>query len=66
MKDIRRIFLSAYPGPTNYMSEIAAKDAFIAALTDRDLMVRTLERESRNLDQCILECGSKILTIQGV
>ena len=45
MKDIRRLFLSAFPGPVNYMSEIAAKDAFISALGDRDLMVKVLERE---------------------
>ena len=36
MKNVRRLFLAAYPGPTKYMSEIAAKDAFITALLDRD------------------------------
>ena len=48
MKDIRRLFLSAYPGPTNYMSEIAVKDAFITALVDRDLKIKT-RNESRRL-----------------
>ena len=51
MKDIRRIFLSAYPGPTNYMSEIALKDAFITALVDRDLMIKTMEWEPKTLDE---------------
>ena len=51
MKDIRRIFLSAYPGPTNYMSEIAIKDAFITALVDRDLTIKTMEREPKTLDE---------------
>ena len=51
MKDIRRIFLSAYPGPTNYMSEIALKDAFITALVDRDLVIKTMEREPKTLDE---------------
>ena len=51
MKDIRRIFLSAYPGPTNYLSEIALKDAFITALVDRDLMIKTMEREPKTLDE---------------
>ena len=36
MKDIRRMFLSAYLGPTNYMSDIVVKYAFIAVLVDRD------------------------------
>ena len=51
MKDVRRLFLAAYPGPTNYMSGIAAKDAFITALSDRDLMVKVLEREPETLDE---------------
>ena len=51
MNDIRRIFLSAYPGLTNYMSEIALKDAFITALVDRDLMIKTMEREPKTLDE---------------
>ena len=51
MKDIRRIFLSAYPGPTIYMSEITLKDAFITALVDRDLMIKTMEREPKTLDE---------------
>ena len=45
MKDVRRLFLAAHPGPTNYISKIVAKDAFITALSDRDLMVKVLERK---------------------
>ena len=51
MKDIRRLFLSAFPGPVNYMSDLAAKDAFISALGDRDLMVKVLEREPATLNE---------------
>ena len=36
MKDIRRLFLLAYPGPSNYLSDITAKNAFVDALDDRD------------------------------
>ena len=35
LTDVRRLFTQAYPGPPNYMSKIAAKDAFIDALNDR-------------------------------
>ena len=51
MKDIRRLFLSAFPGPVNYMSELASKDAFISALGDRDLMVKVLERVPATLNE---------------
>ena len=44
MKDIRRLFMLAYPGPSNYLSDITAKDAFIDALDDRELMIRVMER----------------------
>ena len=44
MTDIRRIFLSAYPGPTNYMSEIDVKDAFIATLRTLDGAYNVTER----------------------
>ena len=36
LKDIRRLFLLAYPGPQNYMTLITARDAFIDALNDRE------------------------------
>jgi len=51
LKDIRRLFMLAYPGPVNYMTEITAKDAFVDALNDRELMVKVLEREPNTLDQ---------------
>ena len=51
LKDIRRLFLLAYPGPQNYMTLITARDAFIDALNDRDLMIKVMEREPSNLDQ---------------
>ena len=51
LKDVRRLFTQAYPGPPNYMSELAAKDAFIDALDDRELMIKVCEREPGTLDQ---------------
>ena len=51
LKDVRRLFTQAYPGPPNYMSEIAAKDAFVEALNDRELMIKVCEQEPGTLDQ---------------
>ena len=51
LKDIRRLFALAFPGPPNYLSELTAKDAFIDALGDRELMIKVLEREPKTLDQ---------------
>ena len=51
MKDIRRLFLLAYPGPSNYLSDLTAKDAFVDALDDRELMIRVMEREPKNLEE---------------
>ena len=51
MKDVRRLFLQAYPSPSNEFSEIMARDAFINALQDRDLILKVLEREPTTLEQ---------------
>ena len=51
LKDIRRLFAQAFPGPPNYLSELTARDAFIEALNDRELMIKVLEREPTTLDQ---------------
>ena len=51
LKDIRRLFMMAYPGPPSYMVEITARDAFIDALNDRELMIKVMEREPNTLDQ---------------
>ena len=51
MMDIRRLFALAYPGPKSYMSDIAAKDSFIDALDDKELMIRVMEREPKNLEE---------------
>ena len=51
LKDIRRLFMLAYPGPPSYMSELIACDAFITALNDRELMLKVMEREPSSLDQ---------------
>ena len=58
LQDIRRLFLLAYPGPQNYMTLITARDAFIDALDDRDLMIKVMEREPSSLDQAfkVAEC----------
>ena len=51
MKDIRSLFLQAYLGQSSMMSEIMARDAFVSALQDRDLILKVMEREPQTLDQ---------------
>ena len=51
MMDIRRLFSLAYPGPSNYMTDLAAKDSFVDALDDKELMIRVMEREPKNLEE---------------
>ena len=51
MKDICSLFLQAYPGPSNSLSEVMARDAFVNALQDRDLMIKVLKREPATLEQ---------------
>ena len=51
MKDIRHVFLQAYLGPSSSLSEIIARDAFVNALQDRDLIIKIMEREPTSLDQ---------------
>ena len=51
LKDLRRLFMQAFPGPQNYATEIMARDAFIAALDDRDLTIKVMEREPATMDQ---------------
>ena len=53
MKDVRRLFLQAYPSPSNEFSEIMARDAFINALQDRELILKVLEREPTTLEQAL-------------
>ena len=43
--------MQAYPGPQNYATVNLARDAFIAALDDRDLMIKVMEREPATMDQ---------------
>ena len=51
MMDIRRLSALAYPGPSNYMTNLVAKDSFIDALDEKDLMIRVMEREPKNLEE---------------
>src|SRR6218665_1699199 len=51
LHDIRRLVVLAYPVPTNETTEIIAKDAFIEALRDRELALKTREREPKSLDE---------------
>ena len=65
MKDVRHLFMLAFPGPPNYMSKLMARDAFIDALSDRELMIKVMEREPGTLDQAYkiaerLELNQKI------
>ena len=51
MKDIRRLFMQAYPAQNDVLSASVAKDAFIDALEDKELMIRVMEREPQTLDE---------------
>ena len=51
MMDIRRLFALAYQGPSNYMSDLVAKESFIDALDEKDLMIRVMEREPKSLEE---------------
>ena len=51
MRDIRRLFIQAYPGQNDVISTSIAKDAFIDALDDKELTIRVMEREPQTLDE---------------
>ena len=51
MRDIRRLFIQAYPAQNDVLSTSVAKDAFIDALEDKELMIRVMEREPQTLDE---------------
>ena len=51
MRDIRRLFIQAYPAQNDVLSTSVAKDAFIDALDDKELMIRVMEREPQTLDE---------------
>ena len=51
MRDIRRLFIQAYPAQSDVLSTSVAKDAFIDALEDKELMIRVMEREPQTLDE---------------
>ena len=51
MRDIRRLFMQAYPAQNDVLSTSVAKDAFIDALEDKELMIRVMEREPQTLDE---------------
>ena len=51
LHDIRRVVVLAYLVPTNETTEIIAKDASIEALCDRELALKTQERESKSLGE---------------
>jgi hypothetical protein len=51
--EIRRMMSLAYPGETGSLSEVMAKDAFIAALDDRALEQKVREHEPKTLDAAL-------------
>lgn len=51
LHDIRKLVALAFPGPTNDTTEIIAKDAFLEAMSDRELSLKVREREPRTLDE---------------
>ena len=43
--------MQAYPAQNDVLSTSVAKDAFIDALEDKELMIRVMEREPQTLDE---------------
>ena len=52
--DICRLMSLAFPGPPSATSEIVGHDAFLNALDDEDLRVRTLEQNPQTLDAAVM------------
>ena len=52
-QDVSRLMVLAYRRIANEMCDIVARDAFLAALDDRQLHVRILEKEPKTLDEAL-------------
>jgi len=52
-QDVSRLMALAYPRMANEMCDIVGRDAFLAALDDRQLHVRILEKEPKTLDEAL-------------
>ena len=50
VNDIWRLFRLVYSIQCNTMADVIAKDAFIDALGDKELTIRTIEREPKSLE----------------
>ena len=50
MKDVAAVVPVSLPRKEQLYVDLAAKDAYIDALNDRDLMIRVMEREPRTLE----------------
>ena len=49
--DIQRLASLAYANTYNETTQVIAMDAFIDALSDRDIAMKIMEREPRTLDE---------------
>ena len=49
-QEIRKLISLAYPGETSNIIELIARDAFIEALSDRDLALQILAKEPKTLE----------------
>ena len=52
-QDVSRLMALAYPRMANEMCDIVGRDVFLAALDDRQLHVRILEKEPKTLDEAL-------------
>ena len=51
MQQVRKLMVLAYPVASSDITEILAKDFFINALSDRDLILKIKEKEPKSLDE---------------
>ena len=51
MQDIRKLMALAYPGKTSELIEEIARDAFVEALYDRNIVLQVLTREPKSLNE---------------
>ena len=51
LHEIRRLVVLAYPVPANETTQIIARDAFLEAMSDRELSLKVREREPKTIDE---------------
>ena len=69
-QEIRKLISLAYPGETSNIMELIARDAFIEALSDRDLALQILAKEPETLEKAyqvairLKSCQDLIYTVK--